>query len=313
MRPTSVLFAVLATACAVALSNAQPYAAMARPAEQRPRPESSTPAAPQAAASARSQSRAERVKLFEAANAAGRRHLEADNADEALKHFMRATEIGPESSSAHANVGLCLMRLGKLEDALSAFVRSEEHDEQQHIAVLKQAQLQHELGRKAEADRTFRRLMVLDPADPWPYFQLAEYAAASGKPREDPEVGGRYAQCAKLFQAKLKDPLQPLTPSQRGHFLEMMGKCLAKVGRSEEAYAAFDASFDAGHTHALISKADLLGHEDRMLDAAAAYEAVRPISPPKFLRDALHARQPCTAFVCGAKPLTTTIDDDKSK
>jgi tetratricopeptide (TPR) repeat protein len=277
MRPSSVLLAVLlAAACAVALANAQPYSALALPAAARPRPGRKTPAAPNNAATT-SLSRAERVKQFEAANAAGRRYLEADNAEEALKHFRQATELGPESSSAHANVGLCLMRLRRLEDALSAFERSEKYDEKQTIAVLKQAQILHELGRKAEADRVFRRVMALDPTDPWPFFQLAEYAAAAGKPREDPDTHGRYTQCAKLFQAKLalKGPPQ-LTPSQRGHYLEIMGKCLSKVGRSEEAYAAFDASFEVGHTFALISKADFLGQEDRMMEAAEAYEMVRP-------------------------------------
>lgn len=219
---------------------------------------------------------AETVNLYNELFEAGRKQLDSDDPQGALPHFRKAASLAPDNSNAHANVGICLMRLGQTEDAIEAFERSEKQDPRQKVAVLKRAQLLDELGRIDEARQGFKRLMRLDPSDPWSYYHLAEYAAASAADsRERAEAPELYEQCVSRFQAKLQQMTLPAQSKQRGHFLETKGKCLMKLDRVDEALAELDAAIKFGNSFAHITRADFLGSQDRMLEAAEEYNKAR--------------------------------------
>ena len=208
--------------------------------------------------------------------------LDQGKAEAALEIFQQAAALAPTSSNAHANVGVCHLRLSQTDEALVAFAESEKFNPRQVLAVLKLAQLLDNAGRTKEAKRYFARLMEVDPSDPRSYFKLAHWADQAGDSRKASQL---YGQCVDRFHARLKR--DTVDTAQRAHFLEMLARCQAKVGRVEEALASYDEAIAAGDTQALISKADELGNHDRMLEAATMYEKVRPafeqgLSKPKW-------------------------------
>ena len=217
----------------------------------------------------------ETVHLYNELFEAGRKQLDNDNPKGALSHFQKAASLAPDNSNAHANVGVCLMRLGRTEDAIEAFEQSERQDPRQKVAVLKRAQLLDELGRTQEAQQGFKQLMQLDPSDPWPYYHLAEYATAATDPREKKKAPELYEQCVSRFQARLQQMTLPAQSKQRGHFLETKAKCLMKLDRVNEALSELNAAIKFGNNFAHITKADFLGSQDRMLDAAEEYNKAR--------------------------------------
>jgi tetratricopeptide (TPR) repeat protein len=208
----------------------------------------------------------------------GTQMFQRNENEAALKEFHKAIKLQPSNSDAYANVGLCLMRLGEETKAIDAFEQSRKYNPKQTLAILKQAQLLENANRMEEARPLFEKLIEVEPSNPWPHFHLGTYMEMlSQKSR----ANYHYTRCATLFREKLESPDQAYTPvAGKGFFNELMGQCLVKLRRFEEAEKAFDAALENGYSYAYISKADCYGSQGRMMDAATMYEKAMETDRP---------------------------------
>lgn len=95
--------------------------------------------------------------------AAGQQAMEGQEFERAIGFFRRALEVAPGEPTAHASLGLILLRAGHADRALQAFDRALSSDPTSPQALWGKGLVLYEsLGRTAEAVRTWEALLLQD-------------------------------------------------------------------------------------------------------------------------------------------------------
>ena len=224
--------------------------------------------------------------------------LRGDLAD-SYTAFTRAVELDPASASAHNNLGNTYVRMGDNERAVDSYRRAIERNPGLLAAHANAAAALHVLGRNAEALVHARRAVEIDPASSPARITAAFIdGAVSGYEvaltqiddvlaREPGNPSAIAARCYCLLRLeRFADALATarggleLRPNY-GLFLESLGCALRGLGRSEEAFAAFDRAYELGHDPAsiLVLKAAGLLEIGRLDEARRALETALEIVP----------------------------------
>lgn len=186
---------------------------------------------------------------------------------EALPRLDAIVKADPHNFPALALAGQCLRAAGREEAALALFRRAAAENELSAVPVANAAASLVSLGRRAEAEREYRKALTLDPS-------LAE--AAANLARLLRERGDRAGAIATLEAA--------IAAGSHGSevYLER-GTALAEAGRVGEALADFReaARRDPTDTVALENAARAAFHLGRGREAAQAYEALLRLAPER--------------------------------
>jgi choline-sulfatase len=186
---------------------------------------------------------------------------------ETLPRLDAIVKQDPHNFPALSLAGLCLRAAGREEAALSLFQRAARENELSAVPVANAAASLAALGRRAEAEREYRKALTLDPT-------LAE--AAANLARLLRERGDREGAIAVLAGA--------VAAGSHGSevFLER-GTALAEAGRLDEALRDFREAARRNPTDTVALEnaaraAFLLG---RGREAAQTYEALLRLAPER--------------------------------
>jgi predicted TPR repeat methyltransferase len=96
-----------------------------------------------------------------------------DAEDDAIKAYVRATEICPELVTAWYNLGICYRRTKQIEKSVEAFCKAVELQPADTIVYERFGMLLYGLGRFKQAADVYRQWLKVDAANPVPRHMLA--------------------------------------------------------------------------------------------------------------------------------------------
>lgn len=99
---------------------------------------------------------------------------------EALPQLQAMVRRDPHNFPALSLTGFCLRQAGRLESALNLFQRASKENDLNAVPIADAAGCLLDLGRKAEAEREYRRALALDPAQPVAATNLARMLRQRG-------------------------------------------------------------------------------------------------------------------------------------
>ncbi len=187
------------------------------------------------------------------------RDIQQDRCPEALPKLQEIVRGDPHNFPALTLAGECLRAAGREADAYALFVRASKENELSAVPIANAAGSLIKLGRRAEAEKEYRRALALDPTLP---------EAASNLARLERERGDATAALATLEKALAAGGRAPQLYLERG-------TALAEAGRLEEALRDFReaARRDPQDTVALENAARAAYHLGRVREAAQIYES----------------------------------------
>ena len=174
--------------------------------------------------------------------------LDAEKWKSAAEVYAEAAEIWPDAaklSSVHDGRGWALLKMGRREDALSAFVRAEElasDDDAKAAAILKQGDVLSEMGRADEAMARYR-----DVVEHYPKAPFADRIRRLVVVRENEAKGRalyrdfRFGEARRAFETVARDD-----PSRRPlmDFYEVL--CLYGEGSDSQAAERAESIVSSG-------------------------------------------------------------------
>ncbi len=165
------------------------------------------------------QSRDALGKKLKALTLAAKEHWDAESWVDAIPLFAEITRLKPNSAEAHYDLGICLLRCGRLAKAADSLQRAVELQPGFHAALSQLAHALEQGGKEQEALHAYRKLgrTTDDPFER--LYYSAKVAALEGKPDE--------------AEGKLRR-LLILKPRYEGPRV-LLGKLLSEHGRFEEA------------------------------------------------------------------------------
>jgi arylsulfatase A-like enzyme/Flp pilus assembly protein TadD len=103
---------------------------------------------------------------------------------EALPELQAIVRKDPHNFPALTLSGFCLQQMGRLESALNLFQRAEKENDINAVPIADAAGCLLGLGRKAEAEKEYRRALALDPAQATAASNLARLLRQRGERKE---------------------------------------------------------------------------------------------------------------------------------
>lgn len=178
-------------------------------------------------------------------------------AKKAVQLFAQALQLDHHCPHARTKRGICLVKIGKLEEAMAEFDIALEDDPHDDDAFKAKSALISGQGEQGKAQD--------------PKLQAAEK-------QNEAEVAiqeGKYAEAVALFTAALE------FDSSAGHAQASRATCLMKLGRPAEARPDFDAALqaDSNNLLALLGRAELKLSEGDYDGAIADYNAKLQLAP----------------------------------
>jgi tetratricopeptide (TPR) repeat protein len=99
---------------------------------------------------------------------------------EALPQLQAMVKRDPHNFPALSLAGFCLRQAGRLESALNLFQRASKENDLNAVPIADAASCLFDLGRKAEAEKEYRRALALDPAQAMAATNLARILRQRG-------------------------------------------------------------------------------------------------------------------------------------
>ncbi len=190
--------------------------------------------------------------------------MQQERCSDALPQLQKIVKQDPHNFPALELAGQCVRAAGREQDALALFQRAARENELSAIPVANAAGSLLALGRRAEAEREYRKALTLDPTQP---------EAASNLARLLREKGDARAAIAVLDGAIAAGGHMPQVFMERG-------TAHAEAGRLEEALRDFREAARRSPTdpEPLENAARAAYHLGRPREAAQAYESLLRIA-----------------------------------
>jgi tetratricopeptide (TPR) repeat protein len=187
---------------------------------------------------------------------------------EALPELQRIVKQDPHNFPALQLAGQCVRDAGREADALALFQRAARENELSAVPVANIAGSYLAMGRRAEAEKTYRQALTLDPTQAESAANLARILRERGEGR------GAIAVLDGALTAGSHDPAV---------YLER-GTALAEAGRLEEALRDFReaARRSPADPVPLDNAARAAFHLGRARESAQAYESLLRIAPQRL-------------------------------
>jgi tetratricopeptide (TPR) repeat protein len=114
--------------------------------------------------------------------------VQEGHCDQALPELQAIVKKDPHNFPALSLAGFCLSKMGRTESALNLFQRAEKENDINAVPIVDAAGALLELGRKAEAEKEYRRALALDPAQATGATNLARLLRQKGDKKGAREV-----------------------------------------------------------------------------------------------------------------------------
>ena len=201
------------------------------------------------------------AELLSAAHAAH----QAGRLAEAVRGYRRALRAAPDHADALHLLGIALLQSGDAKEALAPLRRAARVSPQDAAIRLNLGNALAQAGRADEAVASYRQACELNPdlADGW--FNIGTLLGRSG----------RHAEACDAFDRALA-----IHPQHAG-YLNNRALSLKALGQSDAAETDLRAAarLAPGTAEAWENLADLLREQDRLMEAAAAYQRVLALAP----------------------------------
>src|SRR3989304_2356652 len=112
----------------------------------------------------------------------GLAYLRASEPRLAFEVFRNLVETEEANAASHNNLGVALMRLDRIPEAIEAFERARELGSEEKTYLFNLAWAQWRAGKGALAFELFERLAASDPIDAEAHFMLAAAAVSQARP-----------------------------------------------------------------------------------------------------------------------------------
>jgi len=191
----------------------------------------------------------------------GQAQLAAGKIDEALVSLKHATELAPDAAEPFVSYAGALEAAGHIEAAEDACRHAVSINPGFHPALTNLGGILHKTGRYREAERVLRKAHETSPTTPEPLANLIATLEAMQKPDEVEYLAKEFLRIAPLhparfiMQAKIDERAgdldsalgqllqamkQDLPQSFETEVWSEMGRVLDRMGRFDEAFAAFE-------------------------------------------------------------------------
>lgn len=194
--------------------------------------------------------------------------------DDAIELYGRALGLDAELVPAWCNLGVAHRARGDVDAAEDAFRRAVALDPSHAVAIANLASVAEARNQPEEARRLARRAHELDPALPASTLVLARLARSAG------DLDDAVRLLDRLDPATVPSELRPRLHTERG-------QCLDRLGRADEAFAAFT----------------------RANEASAALPASRSVDPRRFPRSVATVARATAAMLSAARGARLERDD----
>lgn len=186
----------------------------------------------------------------------------------ALADFDAAIRQQPDWSLSHANRGIALIHLGRLDEAERALATARRLDDEEFVVHQGLGYLNLQRDRLEEAIDSLTRSLELDAGNSF----------TIGLRIEARQRLGRFGDALSDIDLLLRD--EP----RHAHAHFQRARILAHLDRPEEAIAALDTalSSDPGNFTVALARGDLLARHGRPEEATAAYEAALDMLEAQF-------------------------------
>ncbi len=191
--------------------------------------------------------------------------IQEGKCNEALPKLLDIVRSDVHNFPALNLAGLCLKQAGRIDEAIGAFTRALKENDLSTIPIANLAGCYLAQGKKKEAEREYRRALVLDPSQPESASNLARLLRESGRRPEAIQI---------LKDAKDAGALAPQV------FLEL-GVAQAEGGDVNAALASFReaARRDPANPVPVENAAHAAYQLGRTREAAQYYEQILRLSP----------------------------------
>jgi tetratricopeptide (TPR) repeat protein len=256
--------------------------------------------------------------------------MNTNNLEPALALLLRAREMAPDNTDVLNAIGVCLMRLGRHYEAITAFDEALVHSPNTAFLYVHKAQLLEETGAFAQAREALERATAIDPKSAEAFARLAGLCARRGEMVAARDYANRALAIAPLpaatiavamadieeknFQAAC-DSLAPLladanvSPVNRSIAFGLVGDAMDGMDRPADAFQSYTSAREILRTNFADSFA--VPGADTALDRAqklATYFESAPVqSWRKLDGDALPGSLKSHVFFVGFPRSGTTL------
>lgn len=157
---------------------------------------------------------------------AGHVMLRMGRVEEALSHCRKSVELWPESASAHNNLGNALLAAERLDEAKEQYAEAVRLEPEFADAHHNLGNIWLQQGNPVEAQAKFETTVILQPAHADAHYNLGFLHLSAGRLEKAEE---HYAMAARLR------PAHAATHSSRGLVLLQLGRTREAVAEFEEA------------------------------------------------------------------------------
>jgi protein O-mannosyl-transferase len=186
----------------------------------------------------------------------------------ALEHFDAAIRLNPREAQTHVNRGNALQRLGRLQEAVLAYLEALQIEPDQAQAHNNISTALLALGEPARALDHAQAAIELEPGHAWSHHAAGAAARALGN----------FGEAVEHFRsARALDPaISHLIVPEIAVTLNALAMAHARAGRTEEAIRSLDEAVrtQPGYSPARFNLANLLQASGRFAEAIPHYQAV---------------------------------------